>query len=184
MLRWFPRIILVSTLALLLGGPAAADPVQWTGNGHYYQLVPAVVSWHEAEAMAEAMTFLDRQGHLVTLTSQAENDFVFWEVVGGNIDTPHGDPWLGAYQNSFQSPPDENWHWVTNEDWDFTNWDDGEPNDYDEQYAELFLNFQLWGDGTWNDHHGLIPKAFVVEFSGDVVATEARSLSDVKALFQ
>lgn len=184
MVRLFTRVIVMLSLAIIVSGTAAADPVQWGGNGHYYELITTAVSWHEAEALAESRTFLDRQGHLATITSAAENDFIFWHVVGGNVDTPLGDPWLGGYQNSYQSPPGENWHWVTNEDWDYTNWDEGEPNDYDEQYAELFLNFQLWGDGAWNDHHGLNHKAFVVEYSGNVVGTEAMSFSDVKALFR
>lgn len=178
------RVTLIILAACLMGaGFAVADPVYWPENGSYYELIDTAVSWHEAAALAEARTWDGAQGHLCTITSQAENDFVFWNVVGGNQDTPLGDPWLGGYQNTPYGPPEENWHWVTDEPWDWTNWDEGEPNDYDEPYAELFLNFQLWGDGAWNDHHGLNHKAFVVEYSIGVVRNEAVTLSDVKALF-
>lgn len=177
------RLFLLATVTLSLAAAALAEPVQWNVNGHWYELITTPVSWDEADAMAEALTYDGRQGHLATITSQEENDFIFWFVLGGNIPTPLGDPWLGAYQTPPSSDPDANWYWVTDEDWDWTNWDEGEPNDYDEPYAELYLNFQLWGDGAWNDHHGLTGKAFVVEYSGDVVQSQSVTLSDVKALF-
>lgn len=184
MTRWQCAILVTVLVAASCGTALAGEgPIYWPENGHYYELIETPVTWHEAEYLAEEREHDGRQGHLVTITSQAENDFVFWIVVGGNTDTPLGDPWLGGYQNSPESPPDENWHWVTDEDWEFTNWDDGEPNDYDEEYAELFLNFQLWGDGYWNDHHSLNRKAFVVEYSGDVIRTELVTMSELKALF-
>ncbi len=179
------RVMFLAALILVLGTAAAlAEPVYWEGNGHYYELVETPVTWHDAEYLAEQRMHMNRPGHLATITSQEENDFVFWFVVGGNQDTPLGDPWLGGYQNSDQSPPADNWFWVTDEAWEFTNWDEGEPNDYDEDYAEMFLNFQLWGDGFWNDHHSLNLKAFVVEYSLNVVRTEQVTLTDVKTLFQ
>jgi hypothetical protein len=179
------RLLLCAIAILLIGAAgASAEPVYWEGNGHYYELIDTPVTWHEAEFLAEQRYHLGIQGHLATITSPEENEFVFWNIVGGNQQTPLGDPWLGGYQNSDQSPPDENWFWVTDEAWDYVNWDEGEPNDFDEPYAEMFLNFQLWGDGTWNDHHSLNTKAFVVEYSGDVVRTDQASLTSVKALFQ
>ena len=179
------RFMFLAALILVLGSAMAlAEPVYWEANGHYYELVETPVTWHDAEYLAEQRMHVNRPGHLATITSQEENDFIFWFVVGGNQDTPLGDPWLGGYQNSDQSPPDENWFWVTDEPWEYTNWDEGEPNDYDEEYAEMYLNFQLWGDGAWNDHHSLNAKAFVVEYSLNVVRTEQDTLTDVKTLFQ
>jgi hypothetical protein len=177
-------VLAVAVLALGAATALAQDPVYWEANGHYYELVQTPVTWHDAEYLAEQRMYMNRTGHLATLTSQEENEFVFWFVVGGNQDTPLGDPWLGGYQNSDESPPGDNWFWVTDEAWDYTNWDDGEPNDYDEPYAEMFLNYQLWGDGTWNDHHSLNLKGFVVEYSTGVVRNEQVTLTDVKSLFQ
>jgi hypothetical protein len=177
-------VLAVAVLALGAATALAQDPVYWEANGHYYELVQTPVTWHDAEYLAEQRTYMNRNGHLATLTSQEENEFVFWFVVGGNQDTPLGDPWLGGYQNSDESPPADNWFWVTDEAWEYTNWDDGEPNDYDEPYAEMFLNFQLWGDGAWNDHHSLNLKGFVVEYSTGVVRNEQVTLTDVKSLFR
>jgi len=179
------RLIWTVAIVVALGaGLASADPILWDENGHYYQLIETPVTWHEADYLSNQMEYMGRQGHLATITSQAENDFVYWTVVGGNQDTPMGDPWLGGYQNSDQSPPADNWHWVTDEPWSFVNWDEGEPNDFDDPYAEMFLNFQLWGDGFWNDHHSLNLKAFVVEFSDNVVPVEQKTFSDVRTLFR
>ncbi len=171
-------------LSLLLTITATAEPVQWLGNGHYYELVTDLATWQEADVAANNRTYLGNPGYLATITSDAENNFIFWEIVGGNIDTPLGDPWLGGYQNSDQSEPAENWHWVTDEEWTWTSWAPGEPNDYDQTYAEMYLNYQLWGDAGWNDHHSLVSKAYLVEYSNDVVGVEEHSLTNVKALFR
>ena len=45
-------------------------------NGHYYQLVESNLSWSAAKAAAEASSYGGAQGHLATITSQSENDFV------------------------------------------------------------------------------------------------------------
>ena len=75
--------------------------VQWSvwdgGNGHFYEAVavPAGITWTEASEAANAAG-----GHLATITSEAENSFVFslvdddrfwfeWVSLQG--------PWLGGY---------------------------------------------------------------------------------------
>ena len=76
-----------------------ALPVQWSsasgGNDHWYEVVNhgSGVSWDEAKALAESSTYLGLQGHLVTITSAAEDAFVLgFPVVG--IQT-----WLGGFQD-------------------------------------------------------------------------------------
>jgi hypothetical protein len=66
-----------------LGWPVAAHagtPVQWSGNGHWYECVPGGFTQDQAIAGAAAMTFNPgsgaRQGYLVTVTSEGEKDFV------------------------------------------------------------------------------------------------------------
>ncbi len=81
-------------------------------------------------------------------------------------------------------PPGENWHWVTEEAWEFANWSWSEPNDYCEPYGEMYLQFAGCCAGMWNDHHSEVPKAFIVEYSSDIVASESASWSDVKSLFR
>ena len=61
----------------------ASTPVQWTvangGNDHWYQFVFSQngVAWDESRGTANNATFLGMPGYLATITSKAENDFVY-----------------------------------------------------------------------------------------------------------
>src|SRR5262245_27119806 len=62
-------------VASSVGGPAAGTPIAFGSN--YYDFVPAVgISWADASAAASASTFLGVNGHLATVTSAAENNFL------------------------------------------------------------------------------------------------------------
>lgn len=99
-------------------------------NGHCYEAVLAPgLSWFDAKVACE-----QRGGHLVTIASQAENDFVFSLVSGYNafwyLDM-YGNglgPWLGGYQEDGAQEPDGGWRWVTDEPWNYTNWEYGQPD--------------------------------------------------------
>ncbi len=180
--NWLLSLILVTaSFAPQLSGAAV---VQWDGNGHYYEYLDQLVTWEEAHIIAESRSVQGNPGYLVTLTSQEENDFVYFSVLGGDAPAPYGDPWIGGYQNSDHSDPALNWHWVTEEEFAWVNWTPGEPNDYDEQYAEMYLQFTPGGGGKWNDHHSLNPKPMIIEYSSDVVATEESNWGAVKSLFR
>jgi len=99
-------------------------------TGHCYEAVLAPgLSWYDAKLACES-----RGGHLVTITSQIENDFVFslvsdinafWylDMYGNGLG-----PWLGGYQEAGAPEPDGGWHWVTDEPWVYTNWEYGQPD--------------------------------------------------------
>src|SRR3990172_6587865 len=119
------------------------DPVvQFEENDHYYQAIYMPLSWHEAR---EYCTGLD--GHLVTISSSAENQFVY-EMLPWS--------WLGATDEVSEGT----WLWITGEPWEYENWAPGEPNNCcPPEYCggtgctpEHYLTF--WGDpyiGEWND---------------------------------
>lgn len=117
-------------MAVLLGAFAEADPIQWTtadgGNGHYYETVsyPAGITWNDAQIYADGCTYMGLSGHLVTITSAAENDFVTGSL---GVSTNHY--WLGGYQRVGSHEPDGGWAWITGEPWEYTNWSRGEPSD-------------------------------------------------------
>jgi hypothetical protein len=113
------------------------DPlVHWTkadgGNGHWYQavLVPARINWVEAQLRAQ------ERGcgwHLATITSSAEDDFVFGLIANREeffvVETPPiNGPWLGGFQKNSTAEPDGEWRWVTKEEFEYTNWGVEEPN--------------------------------------------------------
>lgn len=109
-----------------------AGTVQWTtasgGNGHYYEVIsaPGGITWGAASGAATA-----DGGYLATITSAAENNFVFGlaDNISDYVDVNGGDralgPWLGAYRTG-SSPSD--FAWVTGEPFAYTDWAAGEPS--------------------------------------------------------
>lgn len=57
-------------------------------NGHYYEVGTGSIGWLGALKEAEKHTYMGMQGYLVTVTSRAEQDFVFSLV--------HTDTWIGG----------------------------------------------------------------------------------------
>lgn len=123
-------------------------------NGHWYKAVsvPAGISWTNAEKAAEA-----EGGHLATITSQAENEFVsnlcsaqnLWVFWSGS----YFGPWLGGKAPVNRSNATDGWQWVTVEQWLFTKWRPGEPsnggrNENCLQYARTPSEKAPYG---WND---------------------------------
>ena len=160
-----------------------AAPVEWKvaegGNGHFYEpFAPGVISWTDADAAATALG-----GHLVTLTSAAENEFVFDLIDSETYWAPfiradgqlqvHG-PWIGLFQLPGAPEPDMGWLWVTGEPFVFNAWGTGEPNGQPtENFGEFFGGP---ADGSvrvplWNDRIdvAVVPAnasiAYVVEFA-------------------
>lgn len=135
--------LIVGTICIEV--PAAlAGPIRWDasqgGNGHLYELVltGSPIGWDAAKAACEA-----RGGHLATITSAAENDFVANLVVAGGRNA-----FLGGYQIDPSAPADVGWTWVTGEAWSYTNWAGGEPND---QGSPSEWVLEMWTNRQWND---------------------------------
>jgi len=160
-------------LVLCCVAPSEAAPTQWAANGHYYEVViaPGEISWDAANAAAIAAG-----RHLVTITSPAENDFVFglvdfpqfWHApTGGNKG-----PWIGAYQSPPTTVPSANWRWVTDEPWGYANWGSGQPNDSGGNVEDKVYFYTpspgLVRSPTWNDARGNSPNgnpvAYVTEW--------------------
>jgi hypothetical protein len=141
----------------LLSSRVQASPEQWTtgsgGNGNSFYFVAAPgISWSAASADANAMG-----GYLATLTSAAENTWVYNNIISpalgsGHGGTPETEAWVGGYNdgsNSTSGNPTVGWHWVTGEAWSYTNWNPAEPNNVGGVEDGLALN--RYGDATWND---------------------------------
>ena len=141
------------------------------GNGNYYLAVASLnVTWDQARADAAAMTFMGAPGHLATLTSQAENDFVY---ALGDVNNH----WVGGFQNTASpsySEPGGGWEWITGEPFVYSNWLPGEPNNTGAFGAEDYLELlQSAGFGeTWNDAAQMEhPRGYVIEFPAGVLGT-------------
>ena len=106
----------------------AAESVK-TFNGHYYLFVNDVVDAGTAELKADL-----KGGHLVTINTKEENQFVAEQMV------TEGDIWLGAKKNTKGA-----WKWITGEKFSYSNWnEDWHSNGNDEIYLRM-------EDGAWDD---------------------------------
>ena len=161
-------------LLLFVSARASAAPIQWStasgGNGHWYEAVDLSLGWNEARALAESRSHLGMSGHLVTITSAAERNFLIANALPDSLPATLGihRAWIGAYQDPSTpgfTEPAGGWRWVTGEDWDFESWATGEPNDCcfagdpPEDFAELHAG------GDWNDHEDGFAIPFLVEYA-------------------
>ncbi|MFM2164935.1 MAG: hypothetical protein RL325_1372 [Planctomycetota bacterium] len=122
---------------------ASGDAVQWRvadgGNGHWYQRIERNGrNWSPMRSDAES-----RGGHLATVTSQAESDFLVQQILGGRF------CFIGGFQPGAASEPSEGWQWLTGEPIKWTNWAAGEPNNYAPAVDEDVM--ATYGDGRWID---------------------------------
>jgi len=140
-----------------------AAPILNPTNGHYYDAVLTPTNWSGAKALAEAQCYRGLPGHLATITTSNENDFIvanFPQVRG----TQTEEYWIGAFQPPGSPEPGGNWQWITGETFEFPNWASGEPNNAggNEDAAHFYAGFQ---DGCWNDRPASDQMAgYVVEY--------------------
>jgi len=156
-------IAIVLALGLAVSSPAVAEPVQWPGNGHWYELIEDFTgydfTWAMAEPFAATQEYLGQTGHLATITTPEENGFIYDNLVK---DGPSLAYWIGGFQDPGASEPpyDEDWHWVTgdgDEPWNYTNWHPGVPDHTYEDILEILSEENpqetpAWG-GQWNDRN-------------------------------
>jgi hypothetical protein len=108
------------------------------GSKHCYRMFRGVKYWVEARAFCEALG-----GHLATLTTPEENDFVHSFMWDNGFTT--------AYFGLMDEERDRTWVWVTGEPVEYTNWDSNEPSySTHERYGMYFYKHTK---GTWNDSH-------------------------------
>src|SRR3954453_3362270 len=119
--------VLLALLPLSIS-PVSATVVTWPGNGHQYEavLVSQGLSWFDAEQAVEARGC---GWYLATLTSKAEDQFVFGLIKKNpNFFIESNGPWLGGYQKDSIHENGGDWAWVTGELFTYTNWAKGEPS--------------------------------------------------------
>jgi len=96
---------------------------------HYYKIYTQnSISWEDAKKKC-----VELGGHLVTITSKGEQDFI------EKINSSNERLWIGGYCDS-----NYKWYWVTGEKWSYTNWGAGEPSGGHENSAAVWPKY-------WND---------------------------------
>lgn len=179
------RVLIRSAICLcaaLACSPAFASLWVWEsgygGNDHYYEPVLASATWDQAQASATA-----RGGYLATITSQAENTFVY-SLVDDDAYwlNGYGGPWLGGYQPDGASEPAGGWTWISGEAWnpDFTPWWPSQPDNSggDEDHLHLHGG-PAHGGPFWNDlNRATILPGYVIEYDDVPYQEVAGTLGD------
>jgi TolB-like protein len=145
--------------ALQKPGTFATDPA----TGHVYEAVPVTLNWYDAEDAAKHRTHDGRTGHLATITSAEENEFIGRALPQALV----GGYWLGGFRAIRGGTARDGWYWVTGEPFEYTRWMGAGPNDY---FGEDGLQFTAIPDSAaWNDidrtsgFEGFV-KGFLVEY--------------------
>ena len=110
-------------------------------NGHSYYRSTGSATWTTARTNCSNMG-----GHLVTITTSGEQNFLYtlW---------PSG--WIGLTDEVTEGT----WRWVTGETYSYKNWNSGEPNNSgNEDYVQFVSN------GRWNDLNNNSSLPYVLEF--------------------
>jgi hypothetical protein len=157
-------------------------------TGHVYEIFVYesndVKSWPLAKAAAEGKTYTDMQGneiqgHLATITSEAEDLFVEFDVrqaVPPETPLPAPEVWVGGSQAA-GSAVGAGWVWENSEGTistpqvpllSYSNWLSGEPNDANS--GESHLGIGLGGQYGWNDESALGNiGGYMVEYDAPIV---------------
>ena len=124
--------------------PPVSLAVEWStkigGNGHWY----AMYSLGDEATYQMALDAAEHFGGTVaTITSEEEQQFITNQMpahMAGGVTA------IGLFQSPSGEEPSGGWQWVTGEPLKWSNWANGEPNDFgDEDFA------MMYPDGTWND---------------------------------
>ena len=159
--------IMLAMAAFSFTAAPAAAVTQFAGNGHLYEFVATNRSWQGALAAAAAAAATPIAGytaHLVTITSQAEDDFL--KTLTGSATFV----WAAGTDEDVEGT----WKWAAGPEAGqtffifgtgsvgFFNWNAGEPNNVG---TEDYLHFKA-NAGNWNDIFSTFPSGgYVVEYS-------------------
>ena len=151
--EWLSGVVKTDYLPSGLGNNETTQPGladfsgQSAGNRvlNTYTIIRSDMSWQKASEDAKK-----RGGHLATITSKEEQDEIERLLNQTDLHTV----WLGGQRSG------GGFTWVTGEEFSWTNWAKGEPNNDtgDENYMDMYKNTSdVWG---WNDVPGDISQYY------------------------
>ena len=145
-------------------------------NGHYYLYIPNIgITWSNAKIAAQASTYYGLQGYLATITSAEEAQIAGEQTSGAG--------WIGGSDEANEGI----WKWMTGPEigttfWNgnvtgftsnFAFWNNGEPNNLNEEDYAHITALGVGITGSWNDLSNVggasgdyQPKGYIVEYGG------------------
>jgi hypothetical protein len=165
--------VLLFTLAV--AGPAAADPILYSGNGHYFDVIDGAMDWNTANQAAQAQTFKGAQGQLVTITTSQENQFLTQAFGAAKLELH----WTGGmlfYPMIFlpgpgggppPTAPPPTGSWASGTPFAYTNWAAGGPVYLPATLGRIVFGREGTGDGQdWIDFpFSATAQGYVVEYT-------------------
>jgi hypothetical protein len=153
---------------------------------HFYEYVASSGSWTTAKNSAENRSYFGRVGYLATMSSEAENNFI-WKLMssdgwfGGSDELSQVNIAKGVTAFASQAAVEGKWHWVTGPEkgTQFSNgntpsttvisgqyhkWAGGEPNNAG---GEHYAQFYSANNGSWNDLPNTNLPGYICEY-GDM----------------
>jgi hypothetical protein len=149
------------------------------GDSYYF----AVIGWSTVKSHSTA--FEKCGGYLASITSRAENDFVYSMIAGDieffelGFDSRTGysyktGPFFGLWQDPGAREPAGGWRWRNGEDVSYTNWASHAPNEDrpGQNNAQYFADAKGRVDMTnadarlWFDNNGSFARGAVMEVDG------------------
>jgi hypothetical protein len=170
-------LALVAVSSVATAGPNAVP----APNGRYYEVFAASgINWDDANAAANATTHLGVQGHLATITSEDENNFVTSLFLP--LPPPTGTRtqlWVGGRQDPSPCTPEPgcNWKWVfINEPYPgsgvsttpYANWAAGQADN-----SNNSKHMAIAPSGSWDDTKPSQIRGYVVEYGDSLPAVAA-----------
>ncbi len=178
--------LLLSLLAVLVVATQVfSAPIQWSGNGHYYDIVFKKANWTSDLAQAPLSEYNGENGYLATITSPEENAFIlnsffqnteFLAFIGGrdlgglSQNPPSEDigkwVWYNGSENGIQFYQENTSGGIATAPYNYANWAQGQPSRFDIHYLAMSLNTGLWYD-TNNGGYTGAPRAvsgYIVEY--------------------
>jgi len=165
-----------------------ASPVHWAvdegGNDHFYELVvlKKPIAWHEAAVDAMGRHHSGLPGHLVTVNSQSEDQFLVQTLIR---ESSARGVWIGLTDVLRES----DFRWITGEPMEYANWatyPEQQPDNYleadwhgGEDYG-MYTTFPGKQPWAWNDlsvdsMHEKV-SAYIVEYEPPIDALKDRSM--------
>lgn len=180
----------LSMLFLFMGTTQGlSNPIQWSGNHHYYDIVWVTQNWTKDLTEAASFDYKGIKGHLATITSAEENAFVLNSFLqntekfvflggrdlGGLSHNPPSEDigkwvWYDGPENGIQFYQENGSGGIVTGPFHYANWASGQPNRPDIHYLAMSLQTGEWYD-TNNGGYTGAPKdvsGYIVEYSTPV----------------
>ena len=136
-IRIYNRVLETTEIQMLNDRTIIDTLIQNPKNSHWYKRNANTMDWEAAKSYCEAFG-----GYLATITSQDENNFVYFNLAKNE----------NAYQlGATDSETEGIWRWVTDEPWDFTNWSPGQPDNSMTYGGQDYLSFYSRHPYRWDD---------------------------------